>query len=64
MGGGAIRRLTIESRESFVEAPRGRRERPVRPWVREAEEGRLAAHEARLAKKREPVFPMKRALRF
>ena len=43
MGRGEIRKLNIESRESFVEAPRGRRERPICQWVRDGEEGQLVA---------------------
>jgi hypothetical protein len=43
MGRGEIRKLNIESRESFVEAPRTRRERPICQWIRDAEDGQLAA---------------------
>ena len=43
MARGEIRKLNVESRESFVEAPRAPRERPIRQWIRDAEEGQLAA---------------------
>jgi hypothetical protein len=43
MGKGEIRKLNSESGESFVEAPRARRERPICQWVRDAEEGQLVA---------------------
>ena len=43
MGGGEIRKLNLESRESIVEAPRARRERSICQWIRDAEEGQLAA---------------------
>ena len=43
MGKGEIRKLTIESRERFVEAPRARRERPLRQWVCDAEAGQRVA---------------------
>jgi len=43
MGKGEFRKIKIESRESFVEAPRARRARPICQWVLDAEAGRLAA---------------------
>ncbi len=43
MGRGEIRKLNLESRESFVEAPRAPRERPICQWIHDAEEGQLAA---------------------